>query len=356
MGRGQGGGGESEVRDYATIKYNGATGQQQWVGRYDGPDNGSDAAMALALDSAGNVYVTGSSEGSGSSFDYATIKYGTAGKGVLGTAVQLADWVNALVICFDHPARWPGRGGLPIAFAGPSCPPPPDCPNCSLAAGWDPGETPSYLPEIYQEVLGALDPSRQWRFPTRRVSRLTALFKKAPAGRHYSRALKAQVLEALTQSTISLAPEVVVKVLEATNALELDWRVPHLARQGVNWGDYSAVGFQGTAWVAMRDVRKSGKLELRVENGLPVAAVGFKPGWPMATYTFDFTGQLGEDGYVDVSFHTGGRRFAGSLSRLRILEWDGGKLYKDITTHVDAQRGIITGRTNKPATFVLMLR
>jgi hypothetical protein len=47
-----------------------------WRVRYDNaPPNGDDEAAALAIDPAGNVYVTGRSQGSGSGFDYATVKY-----------------------------------------------------------------------------------------------------------------------------------------------------------------------------------------------------------------------------------------------------------------------------------------
>ncbi len=74
--------------DYATIKYN-PEGELLWEQRYDGPANGYDVATALAVDGQGNVYVTGVSAGYGRvnfwssadwRYDYATVKYSADGK------------------------------------------------------------------------------------------------------------------------------------------------------------------------------------------------------------------------------------------------------------------------------------
>lgn len=67
-------GGSAVGYDYATIAYNVRTGALLWVKRYNGPANGADDASSLAA-RGGRVFVTGSSVGTTSGDDYATIAY-----------------------------------------------------------------------------------------------------------------------------------------------------------------------------------------------------------------------------------------------------------------------------------------
>lgn len=70
--------GLSSGSDYATIKYN-SSGVQQWLQTYNGPGNAGEDAYSILLDAAGNIYITGSSAGSGTDYDYATVKYNPSG-------------------------------------------------------------------------------------------------------------------------------------------------------------------------------------------------------------------------------------------------------------------------------------
>ena len=66
----------SSTRDYVTIKYN-SNGQEQWVAVYS--TSGDDEPNDLAIDNSGNVYVTGKSNAVSTGEDYLTVKYTSEG-------------------------------------------------------------------------------------------------------------------------------------------------------------------------------------------------------------------------------------------------------------------------------------
>lgn len=114
--------------DYATIKYD-AAGVQLWSVRYNGPGNGEDAAKALVIDDAGNVYVTGRSIGIGTNFDFATIKYDNNGNFIWerrfnslingfdeATAIDLDKDGNVYVTGFGATIKYDNNGVLKWVF------------------------------------------------------------------------------------------------------------------------------------------------------------------------------------------------------------------------------------------------
>ncbi len=78
--------------DITTIRYS-AQGDTLWTAHYDGPASQVDEAVALALDTAGNIYVAGTSYGGSTSQDIVLIKYSPAGETL---------WTS----------RWTGTGGF----------------------------------------------------------------------------------------------------------------------------------------------------------------------------------------------------------------------------------------------------
>lgn len=66
------------VQDYVTIKYNASTGDSVAAATYNGPPSSTDQMTAMAIDNSNNVYVTGFSSAVGSGLDYATLKYNSS--------------------------------------------------------------------------------------------------------------------------------------------------------------------------------------------------------------------------------------------------------------------------------------
>lgn len=65
---------ELNTHDYVSVKYT-PSGSVEWIMRYSGPA-GDDYSTSITADNEGNAYVTGRSTGTGTDYDYATIKYG----------------------------------------------------------------------------------------------------------------------------------------------------------------------------------------------------------------------------------------------------------------------------------------
>ena len=88
--------------DYCTIKYNNDLSVILASAVYD--NSGADNAYAVALDTDGNIFVTGQSWG-GSSYDYCTVKYNSDLSAVLASTTYDApagDWDSAKAIDVDN--------------------------------------------------------------------------------------------------------------------------------------------------------------------------------------------------------------------------------------------------------------
>jgi len=71
--------GPTYTYDYLTIRYDALSGDTIWTARYDGEGKGFDAALSIAVDHKGNVFVTGYSTGNSSGSDFATVAYDSMG-------------------------------------------------------------------------------------------------------------------------------------------------------------------------------------------------------------------------------------------------------------------------------------
>lgn len=90
----------NNAADIFTIKYS-SDGDSLWAARYNGPGNGGDAAIDIALDNFGNIYVTGTSIGIGTSSDYTLVKYKQT------TITGLDDKIGNIPIAYNLSNNYP---------------------------------------------------------------------------------------------------------------------------------------------------------------------------------------------------------------------------------------------------------
>lgn len=102
--------------DFITIKYD-PNGNQLWAARFHGTSTGFDSGYAVVADSGGNAYVTGNSAASGTSPNMVTVKYDASGNQVWLTRTTTADTGIAIAldsagrVCVAGRAVQPGSAG-----------------------------------------------------------------------------------------------------------------------------------------------------------------------------------------------------------------------------------------------------
>ena len=223
----------------------------------------------------------------------------------------------------------------------------------SFSADREIDKVPSYLSEIYESVFPLISKLEHFKSLKRSADYIIKLFKDTPFSLRFNSSKQKSVIKALKnfkgskKDILSLSG----KLLEATNAIDLDWRVPPLPKKQLKIGKNITVDFQGVAWITFKKVKEAGVCSLSIKGHYPALVKGFEIGWPIASYHFDFKGKLEDT--IDISFYMGGISSLGSYSSPRILEYDG-KSYRDITIDVDYRRRVIIGRTNKLSTYVIM--
>jgi hypothetical protein len=95
----------SDPPDWATIKYSNS-GVPLWTNYYNGPGNNSDSANAIAVDRAGNVFVTGWSVNTpfpDVTIDYATVAYSSEGVPLWESHyISSSAGLNTTSVAVDH--------------------------------------------------------------------------------------------------------------------------------------------------------------------------------------------------------------------------------------------------------------
>lgn len=97
---------EIGLLDIVTIKYD-QNGNKQWIAKFNGPENGNDGGVGVAVDSEGSLYVTGYCAGNEESVDIYTIKYNPSDgskvwSAVFNNPIKDVDYPTAVTIDSDN--------------------------------------------------------------------------------------------------------------------------------------------------------------------------------------------------------------------------------------------------------------
>jgi hypothetical protein len=79
----------------------------------------------------------------------------------------------------------------------------------------------------------------------------------------------------------------------------------------------------------------------------------FSPSWPFMTYNLNFDGELGADGFIDLTFYIKELKFKNNVSSIRVLQKVKDGLV-DVTTLWDKSGGTVMARTTSPGLFIVL--
>jgi hypothetical protein len=180
------------------------------------------------------------------------------------------------------------------------------------------------------------------------------LLASAPTGSGLTQKARASIDRELRAAALAGDVEGAERVVDSSiNAIELDRLGLQPVRRRVRAGARTSLELGRLGRATLHRVARGGSLGARVDSGVPGVFEGYAPGFPMATYRLDFSGALAVGAEVDLELALGYTSFSRPLETLRLFEWDGAR-YRDVTRDVDAQRGLIRGRTDRLASYVIM--
>jgi hypothetical protein len=182
-----------------------------------------------------------------------------------------------------------------------------------------------------------------------------------PLGANFNKGLKEQLVN-IVENTIQGKQKMnsndflmSVPLMKVLNAIELDLRLPKLINQKVDKGKYITFDISKMVWGGLGNVIKTGEISLSVKSDYEVfpASSKFSPSWPFMTYKIDFNGELGSNGFLDLTFFIEPLQFKNQVSSIRVLQLVEGGLV-DVTTGWDKSRGTVMARTTHPGTFIIL--